>query len=144
MLWPKPCSWENMIPSGGGGDSHPPTDSHHQFCPQGAPVPGYPFDQSASVIRMIGFLCRILGFLFVLFGPWVGRSLHLFVVGASLGEICPPPATETKVVRKAGLGAGRQEGQRDVMWGRTRTYWYAQAQAGAYVDRLKPGVLAAT
>lgn len=27
------------------------------------------------------------------------------------------------------------------MWGRTRTDWNPQAQAGAYVNHLKPGVL---
>lgn len=83
MLRPKPCSWENMIPSGGGGDSHPPTDSHHQFCPQGAPVPGYLFDQSASVMRTIGFYVGFwVSFLFCLALGSAGHYTFLWLAPA--------------------------------------------------------------
>lgn len=34
-------------------DPHPPTDSHHQFCPQGAPVPGCSFTKVTPMIKRI-------------------------------------------------------------------------------------------
>ena len=50
MLRPNPAAEERMTPSWWW---YPPTESQHQLCPQGAPVPGCPFTKIPPMTQSI-------------------------------------------------------------------------------------------